>query len=354
MKYTPPPLAAWKDTLKSAKNLYALAPWRWLYDADLIGVRDDETDTTYYASILGNAGIVYGLTVYPGDNALQWHYRVYDTNAANAKRLEDETYFLMDSLNVFFEQKDQLEPEDRRPLDALHVAFPGSIAPYFRRYLPHYAPYLLDEADLRLLARLLPRITDIALRAKDDDALLGAPEGRKGEPIFVTYKDEQGVWKDEFRTPEIIEERKRFIRARPLQIARLNEYETSDMEWQASFYSLPMPIGNKHERPYFPTLFLLVDKKSGAILCADVRRYGTHQRHAHETFINAVKNVGALPETVEVEGTEAYLAFKDFARVADIRLIRKKRIRQLSKIKRTVFKTIANSNSGDSIDFTAP
>jgi hypothetical protein len=59
--------AEWRALLLAAKDLFQLAPWAWMGDAQHVGVRDPETGETGWCAVMGSDGGLMGVAVYPGD-----------------------------------------------------------------------------------------------------------------------------------------------------------------------------------------------------------------------------------------------------------------------------------------------
>ncbi|MDV7396592.1 hypothetical protein RZS08_34670, partial [Arthrospira platensis SPKY1] len=67
MKITSSNRHIWENLFQAAIDFRDLAPWEWMYDADIFGVEDPETGEIGWCSVMGAAGEVFSLTVYPGE-----------------------------------------------------------------------------------------------------------------------------------------------------------------------------------------------------------------------------------------------------------------------------------------------
>src|SRR3989338_1822045 len=71
----PPSLAEWKELYKQAVKFKEIAPWCWMWDSNLFGVKNPEDGETGYCCVLGAAGEVFGLVVYKGCEGLDGYWK---------------------------------------------------------------------------------------------------------------------------------------------------------------------------------------------------------------------------------------------------------------------------------------
>jgi hypothetical protein len=64
MKVPKVSLDAWGPLYETALEYRNLAPWRFLYDEQLFGVKDPKTGQTRYCCVLGTLGEVFALCQY--------------------------------------------------------------------------------------------------------------------------------------------------------------------------------------------------------------------------------------------------------------------------------------------------
>ncbi len=65
-----PPLQEWKALYGAALEFKELAPWDWMHDCDIFGVKDPESGEIGYCCIMGAAGEHYALGLYSGSEGL--------------------------------------------------------------------------------------------------------------------------------------------------------------------------------------------------------------------------------------------------------------------------------------------
>src|SRR5437667_4710891 len=62
----------WRSLLGAADNFNRLAPWEWMHDSQVIGLRYPVTNEVLLGSILGRLRSVFGLLVYRNDAGRRW------------------------------------------------------------------------------------------------------------------------------------------------------------------------------------------------------------------------------------------------------------------------------------------
>ncbi|MBM4295731.1 MAG: hypothetical protein FJ126_12625, partial [Deltaproteobacteria bacterium] len=71
-----PPSPVWRELYAAAVNINKLAPWEWMYDADIFGVQNPVNGEIAYCCILGGLGEVFGLVAYLGTEGLESYYKL--------------------------------------------------------------------------------------------------------------------------------------------------------------------------------------------------------------------------------------------------------------------------------------
>jgi hypothetical protein len=66
----------WRRLYETALAYRERAPWQWLSDADLFGVRDPASGEIGWCSVFGAAGELFGLFVYAGSEGLATYLRM--------------------------------------------------------------------------------------------------------------------------------------------------------------------------------------------------------------------------------------------------------------------------------------
>jgi hypothetical protein len=261
------PLPVWQELLVAANAFRTAQPWTWLDDADIFAVIDDD-GRPWFPSVLGSAGLVFGLALYRGESGLRFL-------AETVPALEDsprDAAFLQDALLLEWGAKQDLAPEDLSVLAALGHR-PRSRErhawPSFRSHSPGWFPWHFDEAEARAFTA-------------GTRALLACAELARGQPDFFASCALDGAV-----LPTVT---MAATRQGPLQAAQIEwrrwllpplpspPAPTVPPTWRAlaeraknsqcvlefDIFHAMIPSSDGG-RPYFPRLGLMVDGKTGYI-----------------------------------------------------------------------------------------
>jgi hypothetical protein len=299
-----PTLDQWRDLYAAAAVLFADAPWEWIYEDEIFGVRDPDTGQVGYVSIMGHNGEHLALAVYQGEAALR-DFRIMATGQAS----EDRPEFLLEipQLQASFENREELLPEDREVIKALGLKFRGRLAwPHFRSYVPGCLPWLLTAAEARWLTAALEQAVEVTRRYKQDRSLL--PPLEKGHYLVRTLTT-QG-WTDQWLTPTLPDGRAPLPVDRSQIAAAVAKLRRGPMTLQVDVFAM---LGtsvqeNRGDRPQLPYSLLLVDADSSFVLGVDVLSADPNLDAMWEgvpaKLTACLQKAGVLPKKVVVRGEE--------------------------------------------------
>jgi len=250
-----------------AVRVKELAPWTWMDESDIFGVQHPETGEMGFVSVMGMAGEHFAVALYQGAAAL---YDFWEMESGDALLMNPMGLLDVPQLQASFEDRDMLDKQDRDVIKKLGLKFRGANAwPMFRSYAPGLMPWFVTAAEARFLACALARTLEVAPRVKAQPDLLHIENDEAGERYLVCVPHEQGaglVWTEQIvRIPAPEPE---FI---PVVldlgvVGQLKQLPRRQIELEIDLFSLPMPIGEKGERPYRPYMLMLADARSGMVV----------------------------------------------------------------------------------------
>lgn len=263
MAESSPTSSEWRKLYQAAIRVKELAPWEWMTETDIFGVQDPETDEIGFVSIMGMLGEHLALAVYLGAEGLYsfWGFQQIADSAPPEALLD------MPHLQASFEDRGELSTKDRDVIKELGLKFRGRQEwPMFRSYRPGYLPWYLEAPEARTLTYALEQAAEVALRFKEDPALLD-PSDEESYLVRVP-REVRGtlMWEDEVvRVPPVEPE--------PIPIVM----DVEVLEWvkrlprgehtlEMDFFVFPVRIQEKGTRPYLPHVLLVVESHSGMIL----------------------------------------------------------------------------------------
>lgn len=130
-------------------------------DDQVFGVYDRHTDTVGYCCIMGALGEVLGLAVYMGPDGYTGYRAMQQPNEDWAAL--DDTYGHLHALVTAFDNREDVQPEDRTIMTRLGLRFRGRRAwPTFRYHRPGKIPLLPSAPHVRHLTRALTEALVVA------------------------------------------------------------------------------------------------------------------------------------------------------------------------------------------------
>jgi hypothetical protein len=297
-----PTLDEWRRLYEAAIRLKEQAPWEWMFEYELFGVRNPETGEDGYVSIMGANGEHLALAVYLGSEGLDGFWRM-----ESDEDIEDETFLLeVPELQVSFEDREELHKDDRAVIQALGLRFRGRQAwPVFRSFVPGCAPWFLTSDEARSLTVAIEQALDVAGRILEGPEPAGPP-GDDDRYLF-RVQTEAG-WEDRWLLPEPLS-----IRLPPRvdtsRLARMrDELPRQEFTLEADLFALTRFIKDENdERPYMPYNLMVVEADTGFIVGEDLLLAKPSLDAVWEQvgikLLDCIEKVGGLPHRIAVRST---------------------------------------------------
>src|SRR5512132_3435289 len=157
-----PPTPSARDLYRKAREYHAARPWEALADDAVFGVEDPESGTVAWCSVLGAAGVMYGLAVYDGAEGLALYQGIMNETVS-----VDDVQMSHRGFLVAFGRRDLLE---RSEIEALRTTPPSPPArdawPMMRMLEPGYPPAVPDDPACRRLSIVLEQVLAVAASAR--------------------------------------------------------------------------------------------------------------------------------------------------------------------------------------------
>ncbi len=302
-----PTVAEWRKLYELAARVKELAPWEWMMEDEVFGVRDDEAGVTGFISVMGAGGEHFAIALYPDPAALYAFLDLHDQGTAG--EADDSPHSAMSVLElpqmqVAFEDNDQLNKEDKVLIKKLGLKFRGAKAwPQFRSYAPGLFPWYLTGAEVRRLTVALGQLLQVAPRYRDDEELLAPSED--GTVFLVRVPKEQGGWEDQILKIEEPEPAPLHFEVDPQAFAQAKELPRVTNVLEIELAMLPSPVKDKKiERPFFPYLLTLAEAQSGRIVGNEMLQPMPSQDAMYakvpQSLLGTFLRLGVLPELVRV------------------------------------------------------
>ena len=299
-----PSLQEWKELYTAALEFKELAPWDWMHDCDIFGVKNPENGEIGYCCIMGAAGEHYALGLYLGSEGLMGITKILSGEFSNFK---DEAFFLQKCLMASFEDRKYLNKQDLAQIKTLDLKFRGSNAwPMFRNHTPGFVPWYLDSAQARFLTIALQQAIDVSKRFRKDKSLLEYPSNAH---YFVRVPRKMGediVWQDEWLVPLPAEkEALPVVHVDETILSRLKKAKsTRKGTWEIDFFYMPAVISEKGERPCYPFMSLIVDHDSAFIFNFQIEKRDMVLTNFPAKFIEFLEKTKFMPGRILVKRDE--------------------------------------------------
>ncbi|WP_052835392.1 YecA family protein, partial [Syntrophaceticus schinkii] len=275
-----PSFEEWRALYEAAAAFKDARCWEWMHDNDLFGVMNPETGEIAYCCIMGELGEQYALGAYLGPEGLKSILDMMEGPDSHSTDL----FFVQKCLMASFDNREDLEKEDRAVIKELGLKFRGKNQwPQFRSYEPGLYPWFIDAWECRFLTIALQQAIEVSLRCRSSKAILVCDQPNA---FLVRVPSQQGeiiTWLDRYLEPApVIMKYVAFEITNELLLKKiLTSGKRKQAVWEVDTFFAPFPVQEKKgERPYFPKTFLILDSKTGLILghemVKDISEEGYH------------------------------------------------------------------------------
>lgn len=303
----------WRRLYEAAVAFRDLAPWRWMTDSDIFGVRDPDGREIGYCCVLGMAGEVFGMVLYRGIRGLKG----YLDTVQGWIRSPMDFILSQDCIRATFEDRTDLDRRDLELIRRLGLRFRGrKMWPQFRSFIPGYAPWYLAGHEVRFLTVALEQAVVVAEKFKEDPEVLPPPEEGKFLVRVPVRRGGKVYWRSRRMEPDEGDRYRMFHVEFPV-VEGLDV--ASGKVWEVGYFAMPTPIQEERgKRPFYPCVFMCVDRDSGFVLGAHVTSYDDLVEEGIRWFAEMLADLGWGPEEVRVSQVDVEGMFSPVAEVYGI------------------------------------
>ena len=292
-------------------------PWERLANEDVLVVNDPLGHFKGYCVALGDGGIAYGLGVYLGDRGLLNYLATMtsDEEPCGVAALERGL-----ALSAVLGNREELGNGEREGMRDLGFRYRGRGRwPVFRSVIPGHWPWHLNGDEVRFLTVALDNVRDVAERIGQGKLDLYA--GRDPSEV-LTRSLRDGVWRDEWavlRPPALPVEEHRADTDRLQSIKESTPMGSAVWEVTASY--IPTGVQDRRgDRPYLPTLVMVVEGSSGLILTVRMLGRVPSAVGRQEPVLELLEQVDRLPGAVVCDREDTAALLAPITRALDIGL----------------------------------
>lgn len=309
-----------------ADALCQLAPWEWIEETRLIGLRHPESGELAHLSIMGSEAVHRAVAVYLGRDALHRFNLIQDGDLHGISLAHDDHMALIlesRQLQVSFESRDMLFKEELAEIKRLGRKYRGGNWPTFRSFHPGHAPGPVTEEEVVWLTHAIEQLLVVAPVLRDE-GFRDSRTGPDGHAEFLTRERFDGEWRTswsrvdptlfKFPTPAPSPELVAMVAAQPHAV-----------EIDCAFALLPTPVGPRRSQSLFPYLAFCMEPKSRMIVgfeLLSVENQSHEQMVASvpDTFLRIWQRAGVRPASLRVASRVAEAALRQTAQALKVRL----------------------------------
>ena len=293
-------IAAWQRAIDLSIELGKAAPWECVSADAILGIRDPVSREADWCTVMGHAGEVFGVAIYPGDDGFATLQRLLDDDVD-----EFDAAITQRAITLTFESASTLAPATKKLMKVLGRAFRGGRAwPELLLHEPGLAPApALGEVRLQRVANTLCGLNSLlgwarndpngSASADDEHAWVTSPPFGEGDrqqqklPILATKPS----------TPPPYD-RLAVERVRAGNAARRGKWF---LDWFPGHGVIDGP--EAEGRPFFICHVVLLDLENGLMLATEIGRVATIASDIQHLLLRSFIKSG-LPETLLVRRQE--------------------------------------------------
>jgi hypothetical protein len=317
----------WKALLAAADDFNRLAPWEWMHDSQIVGLRHPVTKEVLLASILGRLRTVFALLVYRRDAGHRWLLNTI-LNDGDPGGLEGEdAAYDQDLVKVEFTPKRELWKEDRAVLEATGYSPAvkrGSVWPVFRSLVPGGFSWHLTQSEADTLLFVLPRVAAAARLVREhaevweehlDGDVAHLPDDF--DPALGELRGEQLDWQPMIPPPEPPPDLVSFDEPTRARLLKLTQAKGVHLELDVSYSTM---VVADVECPRFPKLAMAVDRASGFVGGMRLSEINDPDGAATLGIVlrDTLTGLGHRPETIRVQRSRVAVMLSRVAKELEI------------------------------------
>ena len=329
----------WERLVDAAARIKQLAPWEWMEEDQVFGVRDPFSGDLGFVSVMGILGEHPAVAVYLGSRALA---EFFDLHQASPDVLSEYPEYLMEipQLQASFEDRGDLDNWDRQLLRNLNRKFRGRKAwPRFQSFRPGFMPWQLEPEEVRWLTLVLEQLEDVAPRLQDRRGLL---IGEVPGTFLVRSRREgaesAGAWEDRYEMLPTPEYPSVPVPWDPDDVRRLKRAAATRDVIELDLFMFPGPIGGKNQRPQTGYILLAVHAPSNMV-------FGVETLFINESLekmlglvpgviLSKLADAGLRPKEIHVQSPRLVGALKAAFEALGTKIVLKPSLKKLRAAKR--------------------
>ena len=237
-----------------------------MWENDVFLVEEPQSGLLGLVSVMGGRGEHFAVSIYWGQAGISGFQRLQEFDPIQ----EPTSVYEVPQVQLSFEDRDLMEPEDRKVMKDLGLKFRGRNSwPLFRCIDPGFLPWFFDEVNVPIMIAGLEQVLEVAPRFKENTGLLDPDE--LGGYLLRTLDQNKSVWVDQrYRPSPPLLEMKASEEFDEL-VGSLGQLPTVTDRIEIDMFPIMSPAQDgEDEPPYFPYCLLFVDGESGFVIAQEI------------------------------------------------------------------------------------
>jgi len=327
-----------------ADEIRKLAPWEWMYENDLFGVKIPGTDRIYFISIMGANGEFLALSAYKGYQGLFQFLDLLDDPDSKPPG----TLLTIPHLMLSFRDREALSDIHLAAIKKSGVRFRGrGNWPLLEDVEPAYTPVLPEGESLEDIQILLEQLVEVALRVKNDpDIVLRNAETYDDLLIrTLTKTSKRTLWKDVYELLDPSKARQRFqLNYKKDTLENVSKLPEARAILQLDLVLLPNPVMEKGKRGFYPFALLMADEELGVVPGMQMLTPEPDLHSMYESVpqkvLEELQKLGYRPEKINVRSELLYLLVEEAMKETKVQLWLVEEMPQMDDIVNSLFSNL--------------
>lgn len=331
-------LDQWKELYQAATEIKEQKPWEFLWDLDLIGIRNGAEEDTVFFSILGRGGECYGISVYEGYEGLNDFLMLSMQEALNLT--PEYAMSQQKNLTCYWGNREELTEKQRKVIKDLGYKYRGRNQwLYFLSFKPGYRPWQMDREEV---IRMTEHLRDLKLALEYYKQADVSVDFENGNMFCFEFGEGKKTWNfGEKPLPFTMFRFKKLILTDEILLEDLAEAEKCDAVLEADVWGTGVTIKDKkYERPANPLLCVIAEAESGMIITCELQEPDDDAGVSiADEIIEFIFEYGA-PKEIRVSNVILEAGLEHICDVCGIKLRRMKRLRALEEFQKEMQRQI--------------
>jgi hypothetical protein len=303
-------LEIWQKLYAAAEEFRKNAPWKWMGDCDVFGVKSKHSKETLYGCVMGSAKQTFGLAIYRGAEGLGMYLAIENGDVSP----EDETIRMrQNSLLAELTSKQYLEDFDLEVVNKLGLRPKGKNAwPLFRSMIPDHSPWPISEAEALAIIDVYEALKIFSEKVEEDTSYAFS----HGENKIAIFQKTGIVWKPAWKTiPTLMKEpiEASIQKSQPLNEMLLQNLRSQNLRvgsvWEAEIFYLPSLIFDA-DRPFYSKACALVEEKTGYCIGIEIVRPEVDPiSELQNLALERMAHFGYKPSAFRIESPDLLIGF---------------------------------------------